>query len=832
MNILNQIIVSAFLASTLLQAHMAGGAETPRPQPSETTEKPGPNDETGAGLFIGGVGGLYFLAEPGELMVEVEKRDRNQRGWRTELRAILVGPDRRVLQEATIPDDGQPRGSGLGPMQRCRLSARVEGKGVYALNITVSQDRYGEEVVWGFRSNCRKYLIETARGHKDETHQEPIVLASPDRPATVCFLPRAGAFGIEVSGLPKGAASPEVIDTDGAVIATLQVDTNGQASHQFAANVPRDAGPWRLHLPAAQGTVNIDGVTRWESRDLYPDTAYWTPDPASWFSFPDNRWLLTPYSRTVHGPPGERREIAFAVHNNSAREKTVQLGLEFPDGMWPAGSEAHFAKCAQLSAERVVVGAKQTATITVGCAMPAAGQTRACRVRATPLDDSGFSTYSTLTVKTGDAPATRPLTMPIVLNPYQHENEQFGYLPDYPVENQVYFDLRNRPFVQTKAGVATWRDEHWATALLGSAVKSRTTAFEGTAFAFSSTKIAFDRDHGLYVLATAGRTAALLHSTDGGQTFHAYAIPGGEDRPRSFDMEQFSGHNVSEGPPPILRYTQTARDERLIWRRLNDLELFVPTKKDGRVAVGEPMLVSKQCIGLSAHSGIAASVVSRGSKVHVVWGEATDPKTKVAGVPTYVATYDRDTGQLGIPALVAHGAPANDVHNTPSITMDSQGYLHVLAGTHGRPFPYARSLKANDAHGGWTEPVSAGENLGQTYIGLVCGPDGTLHSVFRLWRSGVDPFPASSHATLAYQRKRPGQPWEPPRVLIVSPFSEYSVFYHRLTIDRKGRLFLSYDYWSTYWFYRNDHLGRRRALLLSPDGGDTWKLAETKDLKS
>jgi len=68
-------------------------------------------------------------------------------------------------------------------------------------------------------------------------------------------------------------------------------------------------------------------------------------------------------------------------------------------------------------------------------------------------------------------------------------------------------------------------------------------------------------------------------------------------------------------------------------------------------------------------------------------------------------------------------------------------------------------------------------------------------------------------------------------VLIVPPFSEYSVFYHRLTIDRRGRLFLSYDYWSTYWFYRTDHRGSRRALLMSPDGGDTWKLAETRDLR-
>jgi hypothetical protein len=196
-----------------------------------------------------------------------------------------------------------------------------------------------------------------------------------------------------------------------------------------------------------------------------------------------------------------------------------------------------------------------------------------------------------------------------------------------------------------------------------------------------------------------------------------------------------------------------------------------------------------------------------------------------------VVTYDRETGRRGKPALVGYGPPPNDVHNSPSITVDSQGYLHVQVGTHGRPFPYARSLKPNDAGGGWTPAVVSDEKLNQTYIGLVCGPDDTLHAAFRLWQFGVAPFPASSFATLAYQRKRAGGPWDAPRILIVPPFSEYSVFYHRLTIDRKGRLFLSYDYWSTFWFYRNDHYGRRRALMMSPDGGDTWKLAETKDLE-
>ena len=192
-------------------------------------------------------------------------------------------------------------------------------------------------------------------------------------------------------------------------------------------------------------------------------------------------------------------------------------------------------------------------------------------------------------------------------------------------------------------------------------------------------------------------------------------------------------------------------------------------------------------------------------------------------------TFDRDTGDLGTPALIGYGPPANDVHNSPSITMDGDGYLHALIGTHGRPFHYCKSNLPHDAGGGWSEPLSAGEGMNMTYIGLVCGDDGTLHVVYRLWRWG-EPYPNSNYATLAYQRKRPDQPWEEPKILVAAAFSEYSVFYHRLTVDHLGRLFISYDYWSTHWFYRNDHPGTRRALLMSPDGGETWKLAESEDM--
>lgn len=765
---------------------------------------------------IGGTGGAYFLAEPGELVIDLYKRDRSRSRRRTDLRAILVGPDRRVLRDITLRDDGKPIGS-PGPWQHARLTTRVPRKGVYGLNITISHDRYGDHAHWGFKTNCRRYLIETARGHRDERRTEPIVLGNLDKPIDVCFLPRQGAFDIDITNLPKGVAELHVFDAGGATVGTINVDDKGQAKHTFPAGKSRKEVPWRLRLPKQRGTIQIDGVTRWSSADLYPHLPYWTPEPTSWFPFQAYRWLLTPYKTTAYGKPGEKGEIHLRLHNNADQARTVQLAFEFPRDRWSV----------ELSTDRVKLGPKQAKPLTLRYTVPTDGNERLCHVRATPVDDPDFTTYSTLTVRAGTAPASRPLNMPIVLEPYQHQNRQFGYLPDYPLDWEMYFDLENRPITRTQLGLCALRDGTWTHIDLQSAIRTRPPKLKGapSATTIAKTKIAFDRDNDLYFFADFGRQTALMHSRDGGRTCNAYVIGGRA----GYDLEQFSGHNIPDGPPPILRSIRkpTERTRKLRWRVLSDLMLFVPEKRDGTIILGEPISVSSKSLGTGAHSGVPSAVVSRGSKIHVVWAEATDPKVKVPGVPTFVATYDRATKTLGKPVLVGYGAPPNDVHNRPCITMDREGYLHVLTGTHGRPFHYARSLKPNDAYSGWTKATPAGEDLRQTYIGMVCGPDGTLHTVFRLWRHDTETFDSGAiFATLAYQRKRPGRPWEAPRILIKPPFSEYSIFYHRLTIDRQGRLFLSFDYWSTYWFYRTDHVGNRRGLLMSPDGGQTWRFAD------
>lgn len=770
-------------------------------------------------LMLGGAGGVYLLAAPGELTVDVEKRDLNRRGTPAVLRAILLGPDRQVLDQATIPDDGKPRGSGRGPVQRVRLSTTVQHPGVFGVNITVSQDRYGEEAVWGFRTNCPRYVIETSRGHRDERHQEPIVLANPDRPVDICFLPRPGKVSMELANLAESVREVRVYDDQDRLLHTLPVDSQRSASHTFAADAARGAAPWRLHLPVQQATVHIDGVTRWDSADPNPNLGYWTTKPSAYFPFQAYRWLLAPYNLTVYGQAGAQGTARFRVANNSRQPDTIDLDLESLGGPFTAG----------LSAKAVKLGVDQAREISIGYTVPQDGQPLVCRLLATPQAEPSYTTYSTLTVRAGEPPANRPIDVPLTLRPYEHENQQFGYLPDYPVEYPMYFDLKNRPYTWTGRGVMTRRAGQWVPLDLAKAVRSADAPGERERFSMASPKIAFDADNNLYLLCRSGRSDWLLRSADGGDSFEAFPLPRSSSRGGVLDFEQFSGHNVPTGAPPIVRFTQTAADPDRIWRRINDLELILFEQRDGQLVAAEPVMISRECIGFSAHSGAPSTIVSRGDRVHIIWAEATDPQEKVPGVPTFVNTYDRTTRQLGKPMLVGYGPPANDVHNTPSITMDSQGFLHALSGTHGQPFPYARSQAANDSQAGWTEPKVIGENLRQTYIGFVCGAQDALHAAYRLWQTGAEPHPHSHHAVLAHSLKPAGADWQTPQQLVLPPFSEYSVYYHRLTIDRRGRLFLSYDYWSTFWFYRTDHFGSRRALLMSPDGGQTWKLAASAD---
>jgi len=279
----------------------------------------------------------------------------------------------------------------------------------------------------------------------------------------------------------------------------------------------------------------------------------------------------------------------------------------------------------------------------------------------------------------------------------------------------------------------------------------------------------------------------------------------------------------------------------------NVLTLIFPKKTADGLELSKPFEITQDCFGYSMHSGGATFITTANGKSHLVWGEAVSENTTLKGVPTYAATYDHATGQMGEKVLMAYAPPVNDVHNAPGIVRDSEGYLHVITGAHGANFYYLRSKKPDDAYGGWTEPQPTlttgwieddGKERGrQTYLAFVRDSQDTLHIAFRQWRKNKDRHLGGKYfASLSYQRKPKDKPWEDARSLVAAPVSGYGIYYHKLAIDRRDNLYLSYSYFTHQVEpYKTMLAGKQytfRSMLYSPDRGTTWDLALTEDFKA
>lgn len=801
-----------------------------------------------------GAGGVHLYAEPGLLEVRIFKRDQNSsQNTRTEMQVLLLSPDREVLERVSIPAYEGESTDGKNPVQTAVLRTRVEYPGIFFVHLLFPGNRHGMHVEWSIETNAAGWVIETARGHRDDRHREPIVMDNPGKTANISFLPRKGEFAIEAEALPIDSKPLHLYDAAGKLVAKIPVTSQHQTEIREYLQVPgperpetsisftvpssedRGEGPWRIEIPNARFYLEIDGVTRWESEDQNPNQTLWTPVADSWFPLAANRWLVTPYNQTVNIKQSDTRVIHYKIHNNTPHPRKFDLTLEFPGPIWNA----------KLSDQTISLGPWESRDVPVQITGEDQDGEFLVHLRATPRDEHQVTTYASLRMRTTKSTAHEPINLPLVLQPYSHENHQYGYLPDYPLDNQIYFDPENRGYAIAGRWLHRQEGKRWEKTDLWQAVMKTIPDSDAEKWSGIGSKIAFDAASNVYLLASAGKTTALLHSNDHGKSFKAYLIEGHENENRSWDIEQFSGHNTPEGPPAIVRFVRTSGrnkaparlPQQLRWRSTNDLELIVAEKTgSGELSFRKPAKLTSRALASSMHSGIPSMIVSRDRKIHVVWGEATDPSAStedIPGVPAYIATYDRETQTLGEPVFMNFGPPPNDSHNTPSITIDSKGYLHVVVGTHGRPFQYLRSLQPNDPYSGWTESVrTSNDDLRQTYVGLVCDDEDNLHLVFRLWRSGEEHLDGSLWAALAHQRKPAGGEWEEPEILIAPPLPDYGIYYHRFTIDRNSDLHLNYDYWSTSWLYRNNTTGPGpggagkgigRAVLTSPDHGESWK---------
>ncbi len=441
---------------------------------------------------------------------------------------------------------------------------------------------------------------------------------------------------------------------------------------------------------------------------------------------------------------------------------------------------------------------------------------------------------------------------PIVLKKNQHEPAQFGYAPDY-ICNTPSFDSHNRPYIRSRGldlhetgYFETLRDGEWVQRSFVEAVKARYPDFErfdrGAGWYY--THAVFDDDDNMYsilqVKCADRKTAALLFSSDYGKTFTCYDLPGTWP-----NIEVRTDAHGLPGPPLIATLQRVANHPTARWGAYYRLLLTQLVVSEDGLELPEPVAVTEKCFGMCEHSGGASFATTLGSKTHITWAEMREEED-LPGSPTFAATYDRETRSVGDPVFVGHAPPVNDVHNTPGICADSEGYIHVVTGAHGDHFYHYRSQFPNDLSGGFEDalemldhgftlpdPDRNGRPARQTYLGLVCDPTDTLHAAFRWWiRDEDDPYhPGRVYAALGYQKKPASAEWTDARKLVVAVAHGYSNYHAKLAMDRNGRLYISYSYFNKQpnWVYGEDPSHYNfPAILTSGDGGATWELAETE----
>lgn len=351
-----------------------------------------------------------------------------------------------------------------------------------------------------------------------------------------------------------------------------------------------------------------------------------------------------------------------------------------------------------------------------------------------------------------------------------------------------------------------------------------------------------------YIVLKDGQTLAQQfgYHVDGMQTWQVLELPFGDDTPQVDPHDwgnvtsEHQGAQPLEGPPLIAVWKQLAPWHGQ-WASLDQLDVIKPYWNGGTLLLRTPVHVSDVALTLLQCSGGASFAVTHGDTSFFVYATCVPKGT--AATPTYVAAYDHTTGTMGARQEVEQARPVNDDHCTPGIVADSQGGLHVVSGSHNAPFMYTHTATPADPTT-WAKPVPmlldgyriAGKSPRgrQTYVSLVCTPQDRLVVVFRQWRRGVDTdFHGQPYEALCAQWLDPGDTWTMPlRLAFCSRNRGYAQYYQKMSIDRRGRIFLSLSYFRPKDWPVEERAANRyhhRMILMSADGGESWRFATQTD---
>lgn len=222
----------------------------------------------------------------------------------------------------------------------------------------------------------------------------------------------------------------------------------------------------------------------------------------------------------------------------------------------------------------------------------------------------------------------------------------------------------------------------------------------------------------------------------------------------------------------------------------------------------ERFLLSNEGSGRATAYIESPKIITVAGKTHIGWLD-----TPSDGFRARVRTYDHATASWS-PVVDLGDAASN--HGGPALTIDGEGYLHVLYYSHHNPLRYRRSVRPHDSRE-WTEYQEVGHDL--TYPALVVAADGTL---IMTARRSYDDRPWE----LEMWAKPPEGDWSYQRSLLRSRFMDYAQF--------AASLAWSPDHQTLHLSARIYETPGEDAMisittagyLASDDNGETWRKAK------
>ena len=206
-------------------------------------------------------------------------------------------------------------------------------------------------------------------------------------------------------------------------------------------------------------------------------------------------------------------------------------------------------------------------------------------------------------------------------------------------------------------------------------------------------------------------------------------------------------------------------------------------------------------------------IITYQGKTHVAWLD-----TPKEGFCIRIRTLDHATEKWSEAWTIGE---AVDNHGGPALTIDGEGYLHILFYSHHHSFRYRKSVRPNDASE-WTSYEEFGLNL--TYPALVCAKEGTLIMTAR--RSYEN-----QPWELEMWSKKPDEAWTRNWAILRSRHGNYTQFAGSLawgpdhnTLHLAARIYGMPD---------DESISPLTTVgdLSSPDGGITWTRSDGQSEK-